>query len=311
MSEARRPARRKTSIRKGRRDRDQRPPRNPDRFNEVTLAPRIKGLLRRFDLAPRKRLGQNFLIDEFVLGQVVDAANIQPDDTALEVGPGLGVLTGALAQRARRVIAIELDVGMAAALRELFASQPSVEIVEGDALKLDPAELVDGPYKVVANIPYYITSPLLRRFFESTRRPSTVVVMVQLEVAQRIVASAGDLSLLAVSVQYYGVPRIVGRIPRQAFYPQPKVDSALLRIDVRDQPAVAVPPGPFFKTVTSGFARPRKQLHNALGEGIWLPPGGAGEALQAVGIDPMRRAQTLTLDEWAALARELGRRGAV
>src|SRR5206468_1724647 len=131
------------------------------------------------------------------------------------------------------------------------------------------------------------------------------------EVAERIVAGPGELSLLAVSVQYYGAPRIVGRIPANAFYPQPKVDSAILRVDVRHHPAVDAAAGPFFKTVSSGFARPRKQLHNALGEGIWLPPGGAAEALEAAGIDPVRRAQTLTLEEWASLTRELRRRGAV
>jgi 16S rRNA (adenine1518-N6/adenine1519-N6)-dimethyltransferase len=312
MSEVRRPTRRKTSIRKGRRADDERPRRNPDRFVEVTLTPRTKALLRRFDLAPRKGLGQNFLVDEFVLGDVVRAAEVGPGDAVVEVGPGLGVLTGELAKRAERVAAVEVDQGMAAALRDLFKSSPNVQIVEADALKVEPAELVgDRPYKLVANIPYYITSRLLRHFFEAQRRPSLVVVMVQLEVAQRIVAGVGDLSLLAVSVQYYGEPRIVGRVPAQAFYPQPKVDSAILRIDVRPRPAVDVDTDAFFRTVSSGFARPRKQLHNALGEGIWLPPGGAGEALACAGIDPMRRAQTLTLEEWATLTRELQRRGAV
>ena len=309
MSETRRPSRRKTSIRKGGPER-WKP--NPQRFVQVTLTPRTKALLKRFDLAPRKGLGQNFLVDEFVLDDVVQAAEIAPDDHVVEVGPGLGVLTAELAKRAERVVAVELDPGMASALADLFKSSPNVRIVESDALKVEPAELVgDRPYKLVANIPYYITSRLLRHFFEAQRRPSLVVVMVQLEVASRIVAKVGDLSLLAVSVQFYGEPRIVGRVPAQAFYPQPKVDSAILRVDVRPRPAVDVDTDAFFKTVSSGFARPRKQLHNALGEGIWLPPGGADEALSAAGIDPARRAQTLTLEEWATLARELQRRGAV
>jgi 16S rRNA (adenine1518-N6/adenine1519-N6)-dimethyltransferase len=322
MAELRRQARRKTSIRKGRRPgAAARPPRDPARFVEVTLSPKTKRLLRHFGLAPRKQLGQNFLVDEFVLRQIVDAAELTPDDRVLEVGPGLGVLTGALAERAERVVAVEIDPGMVRALGELFAGgadgpaaprRANVEVVEGDALKLDPGALMgDGPYKVVANIPYYITSPLLRHFFEAAHPPTRLVVLVQVEVAERIVAGPGDLSLLAVSVQYYGEPRIVGRIPASAFHPQPKVDSAILRVDVRPRPAVDVAPGPFFKTVTSGFARPRKQLHNALGEGIWLPPGGAAEALSAAGIDPMRRAQTLTLEEWATLTRELQRRGSV
>ncbi|HEY3083090.1 MAG TPA: 16S rRNA (adenine(1518)-N(6)/adenine(1519)-N(6))-dimethyltransferase RsmA [Chloroflexota bacterium] len=323
MAELRRQARRKTSIRKGRRPgAPTRPPRNPDRFVEVTLSPGTRRLLRHFGLAPRKRFGQNFLVDEFVLRQIVEAAELSPTDQVLEVGPGLGVLTGELAERAGRVVAVELDRGMVRALGELFAgsaeevsgapTRANVEVVEGDALRLDPGELMGpGPYKVVANIPYYITSPLLRHFFEATHRPTRLVVLVQLEVAERIVAGPGDLTLLAVSVQYYGRPRIVGRIPANAFYPRPKVDSAILRVDVLPRPAVDVAPEPFFKTVSSGFARPRKQLHNALGEGIWLPPGGAAEVLEAAAIDPMRRAQTLTLEEWATLTRELQRRGSV
>ncbi|HEV8633328.1 MAG TPA: 16S rRNA (adenine(1518)-N(6)/adenine(1519)-N(6))-dimethyltransferase RsmA [Chloroflexota bacterium] len=322
MPELRHQARRKTSIRKGRRAGGaERPARDPARFVEVTLSPNTKRLLRHFGLAPQKRFGQNFLVDEFVLRQIVDAAELSPSDQVLEVGPGLGVLTRELAERAGRVVAVEIDRGMVRALRGLFAgsadgapgsAKENVEVVEGDALALDPGELIGhGPYKVVANIPYYITSPLLRHFFEAEHRPTRLVVLVQLEVAERIVAGPGELSLLAVSVQYYGAPRIVGRIPANAFYPQPKVDSAILRVDVRHRPAVDVAAGPFFKTVSSGFARPRKQLHNALGEGIWLPPGGAAEALEAAGIDPMRRAQTLTLEEWASLTRELRRRGAV
>ena len=314
MTERRRPTRRKTSIRKGRLTASgrTREARHQPRPQNLSLSPRVRELLKRFGLSPRKGFGQNFLLDEFVLGEILAAADLAPTDLVLEVGPGLGVLTVALAERAGRVVAGEIDRGMVEALREILAERPNVQVVEADALHVDPAELLERqPYKLVANLPYYITSPLLRHFFEGGHPPTRMVVMVQREVAERIVAPAGDLSLLAVSVQYYGEPRIVGHVPASAFYPAPKVDSAVLAIEVRATPAVDVPPEPFFKTVSAGFGMPRKQLHNALSRALWFPPGGAEEALQAAGIDPMRRAQTVSLDEWAALARELQRRGTI
>jgi 16S rRNA (adenine1518-N6/adenine1519-N6)-dimethyltransferase len=312
MSEERRPARRKTSIRKGGAARRAPTPRDPDRHERAGPSREVRGLLQRFGLQPQKGFGQNFLTDQFALGTILEAADLAPDDQVVEVGPGLGVLTRALAERARRVVAVEIDRGMVAALGELLADCPNVELVEGDALRLDPGPMVgDAPYKVVANLPYYITSRLLRHFFESGRPPTRLVVMLQREVAERVVAEPGELSLLAVSVQYYGRPAIVGHVPASAFFPPPKVDSAILRVDVLPRPAVDVEPEPFFKVVSAGFAMPRKQLHNVLPQKIWMPPGAAGEVLGVAGIDPMRRAQTLSLDEWAALARELQRRGLV
>lgn len=313
FEQRRRPSRRKTSIRKGAaRPGQQRPPRDPGRHTKLNPSRDLKAVLQRFGLRPQRGFGQTFLVDEFALETILDAAGLVPDDVVLEVGPGLGVLTRALAERAGRVVAIEIDRGMIAALRELLADRPNVRLVEGDALHVDPAELVgDQPYKVVANLPYYITSRLLRHFFEASHPPTRMVVMVQQEVAERIVASPGDLSLLAVSVQYYGVPRIVGRLPPNAFYPPPKVASAILAVDVLPRPAVDVPPEQFFKVVSAGFDQPRKQLHNALPQKLWMQPGAAGEALEAAGIDSMRRAQTLTLEEWAGLTRELERRGVV
>jgi 16S rRNA (adenine1518-N6/adenine1519-N6)-dimethyltransferase len=312
MSEQRRPARRRTSIRKGGARRVQARPRDPTRHERSGPSREVRELLERFGLRAQKGFGQNFLTDRFALGAILEAAALEPSDQVLEVGPGLGVLTRALAERAGRVVAVEIDRGMVAALGELLADCPNVEIVEGDALHVDPVPLVGAaPYKVVANLPYYITSALLRHFFEAARPPTRLVVMLQREVAERIVAKAGDLSLLAVSVQYYGQPAIVGRIPASAFFPAPKVDSAILRVDVRDRPAVDVEPGPFFKVVSAGFAMPRKQLHNALPQKIWMAPGAAEDALRAAAIDPARRAQTLTLEEWAALTRELQRRGMV
>ena len=264
----------------------------------------VKRLLRQFGLAPRKRFGQNFLVDLNVLADIVAAAELRPDDTVVEVGPGLGILTRELAQRARRVIAVEVDRDLASILKRALASLSNVEIVNADILEFDPLKALNGaPYKVVANLPYYITSPTLRHFLEARHKPKLLVVMVQREVAERIVAAPGSMSLLSVSVQFYGDARLVRLVPAHAFYPQPKVDSAVVRIDVYDRPAVDVDPEKFFRVVHAGFAQPRKQLHNALARGLWLPPGKAIELLREAGIDEKRRAQTLSLDEWGRLAK--------
>ena len=251
----------------------------------------------------RKGFGQNFLRDERYLERVVRAADLQPDDVIIEVGPGLGALTLELAAKAGEVIAIEKDAGVIVALGDAVAAHPNVRVVNADILECDPAQLARGrPYKLVANLPYYITSSIIRLFLElTTRRPTLCVVMVQREVAERMVAPPGDMSLLAVGVQFYGKPRIVGLVPAQAFYPTPKVDSAIVRIDVYDSPALDVEPARFFKLVQAGFSQPRKQIHNALAQRIWLPPGRAPELLQEASIDPMRRAQTLSMAEWGAL----------
>lgn len=271
----------------------------------------VRSLLRRHGLAPNRRLGQNFLVDTQVLQQILAAARVDPAIPILEIGPGLGILTEALAGSAPGVVAIELDTGLVGLLRDRFRDDARVKIVSGDALQIEVAELLSPPYHVVANIPYYLTSSLLRRFLEARPAPQRITVMVQREVAERIASQPPHLSMLAVSVQYYGDPRIAGIVPADAFYPRPDVDSAILTIDVLPTPRVDVPPDPFFKTVAAGFAMPRKQLHNALARAIWFPPGGAVDALAEVGIDPTRRAQTVTLSEWALLARVLASRGAL
>lgn len=260
-------------------------------------------LLKRYQVSTKKRLGQHFLVDPNVLDRILDAAELSPTDTVIEVGPGLGLLTLALAARAGRVIAIEVDRQLIPVLGETLAGRTNVELVPADILTVDPAQLAGGPYLVVANLPYYITSPVLRHFLEAARQPERLVVMVQKEVADRIVAKPGALSLLAVSVQVYGTPRIVTVAPPSAFLPPPEVASAVLRIDVH--PAPLVPAGErewFFKVVNAGFSHPRKQLHNALSQALWFEPGGATAALETARIDPMRRAQTLSIEEWRRLA---------
>lgn len=272
----------------------------------------IRQLLREYGLRPRKGLGQSFLEDPAILQRIVDAAELVADDLVLEIGPGLGTLTRLLASRAGRVLAVELDERLAAILPDLLADCPNVEIIHDDILALDPASLFPGRtcgYKVVANLPYYITSAVLRHLLESQARPRLLVLTVQHEVAQRLVAVSGEMSLLAVSVQFYGRPRIVARIPAGAFYPSPQVDSAVVRIDVYERPPLPVDDAAgFFRVVQAGFGQRRKQLRNALAHGLSRPVEEIAVALDRAGIDPRRRAETLSLDEWAALWRVIAAR---
>jgi 16S rRNA (adenine1518-N6/adenine1519-N6)-dimethyltransferase len=276
-----------------------------------------RALIRHYQLKPKRSLAQNFLTDPAHLARIAAAAELTASDTVLEIGPGLGSLTHHLAAQAGRVIAVELDDRAIDPLREQFAKQAHVQIIHGDILTLDPCMLIqhdqetrpDVPttaYKVVANLPYYITSAVLRHLLEATCRPSQIVVLVQKEVAERICAQPGDLSLLAVSVQYYARPTLVHQVPASAFYPPPKVDSAVLRLDVRLEPAVPnVTPNAFFRVVRAGFSQKRKQLINTLHAGLHLPKTDLTATLNRLGIDPTRRAETLTLDEWGSLSRTL------
>ena len=272
-----------------------------------------KAVLARFGLRARKTLGQHFLVDSGVLDRIVRAAALSSSDTVVEVGPGLGILTRQLSRYAGRVIAVESDEHLAAALPQILTGSDNVTIVNADVLETDPGSILKidlrdpapARYKVVANIPYYITSPILRQFLEAVWKPSLMVVMVQKEVGQAIVAPPGDLGILAISVQFYGRPSIVGRVPAACFYPPPKVDSVILRIDVYDRPPVDVSdPARFFEVVRAGFSAPRKQLRNSLAQGLKIPPHDAEELLGKAGIDPKRRAETLSLQEWARLCEQ-------
>lgn len=271
-----------------------------DRPHESLNAP---ALLRQYGLRPDKRLGQNFLVDEGALVKIVEISELSIQDVVLEIGAGLGGLTRHLAHRARQVVAVELDGRLLPILQQVLSPYPNVRVVQGDILKLDPADLIDvSGYLVVANIPYYITSALIRRLLEARQKPSRLVLTVQREVAERICAKPGGLSLLALSVQVYGQPQIRAHIPAGAFYPAPKVDSAVVRVDLYPQPLI---PPPwlelFFRLARAGFAQKRKNLRNALSAGMgWSPPQTEG-LLRMAGIDPRRRAETLGLDEWKAL----------
>jgi 16S rRNA (adenine1518-N6/adenine1519-N6)-dimethyltransferase len=276
------------------------------KYNEVDLTSvqELRNLLTAHRMRPLKSFGQNFLVDRSVLQNIVEAAAIEPDDELLEVGSGTGVLTRELAKQARRVVAVELERDMLSLLKNTTAAYPNVELVARNLLFLDPVELFgQAPYKLVANLPYYITAPTFRHFLESANPPRLIVVMVQAEVAQRIIAEPGSLSVLAVSVQFYGQPRIVARVPARAFYPAPKVDSAILRVDVNPQaPLLPAEREKFFRVVHAGFSEKRKQLHNSLTHGLHVKNEVVRSWLTTAAIDASRRAETLSIEEWLRLS---------
>ena len=268
------------------------------------LSDDVRKLLRQSGVTARKRLGQHFLVDETTLETIVDAAELSPEDIVIEVGPGLGVLTSELARRVKRVIAVELDTKLALFLKRRLVSLPNVNVINADILKVSPLHLLgeNNEYKVVANLPYYITSPILRYFVEAFPKPSLMVVMVQKEVGEAIVANPGKMSLLAVSLQLYSEPRIVSYVPAQSFYPSPKVDSAIMRFDLLSEPAVKVADiDGFFEVVRCGFSLPRKQLRNSLAQRMKAKPSEVALLLEEARIEPQRRAGTLSLEEWARL----------
>ena len=264
-----------------------------------------KTLLDAHGIQPRRALGQNFLHDPGALHKIVAAAELAPDETVLEVGAGTGTLTRVLMGAAAQVVAVETDGRLLPLLRAGLGETPQLRILHADILTLDLAALLaPRPWVSVANLPYYITSAILRHLLECAHKPRRLVLTVQQEVGERLVARPGDMSLLAVSVQFYGRPRIVSRLKPAAFWPRPDVDSAVVRIDVQGRPALAVPDeASFFRVVRAGFSQRRKQLRNALGSGLGISSAAAADLLAAANIDPRRRAQTLALEEWAALSR--------
>lgn len=276
------------------------------------LVPPTPGQLRRLlgaeRLRPRKSLSQNFLTDADALDAIVTAAELAPGDRVVEIGPGLGVLTRRLLAAGASVLAVELDARLAEYLRRELYGVDRFELIEADALSLHPRELFDGePFKVVANIPYHITSPLLHAFLGAERPPELTVLLVQLEVAERVAAPPGQMSYLSVFVQNVTSAEVVARVPAAAFEPAPDVDSAVLRLRRRDAPVV--PPGEvreaFHRVVQAGFRQRRKQVHNGLSRELPVDRAVVEEALAACGVDSERRPQTLTVDEWACLAARL------
>jgi len=273
--------------------------------NESLLA-RTKRLLRQYDIRARKGLAQHFLVDGGVLKEIIGAAELTQSDTVIEVGPGLGVLTEEMINTAGRVVAIELDNRMAEILNNNLSACSNLTVVSQDVLKTDAAALLvkhgEKRYKVVANLPYYITSAVVRHFLEASLKPEIMVLTVQYEVAKQITASPGEMSLLSVSVQLYGRPKIVAKVPARAFYPAPDVDSAILRIDVYPQPKVDTDNiESFFRLVKAGFSANRKQLINSLSHGLGITKAETQPLLEKAGIDPRRRAETISIEEWGRM----------
>jgi 16S rRNA (adenine1518-N6/adenine1519-N6)-dimethyltransferase len=261
----------------------------------------IKNLLKKYDIKPNKLMGQNFLIDENVLDKIIEAADlpagrqgIKKDDTILEVGPGLGILTIELAKRAKRVIAIEKDKKLAGILNDELKIEEikNVEIVQGDILKvLDSKFLILDSYKLIANIPYYLTSTLIRKFLETAQQPKSMILMVQKEVAQRICARPPKMSILSVAVQFYAKPEIIDIVSKNSFYPIPKVDSAIIKIVPHSNVGRAtsyINTKKFFELVKAGFSSKRKMLKNNLPE----------VDLEKIGLNPMIRAENLSINDW-------------
>ena len=296
--------------------------------NPYITPTRVRAALRALELRPTRGMGQNFLIDSDALGAIVGAAELASDTTVIEVGPGLGVLTWELLNHAGHVVAVELDRRLAARLAEEFPDHPKLTIIQSDILNITPEEIlrddrrpttdhqpttnddslssvVSGrsSYKVVANLPYAITSAALRHFLEAAHKPELMVVLVQWEVAERIAASPGDLSVLAHSVQIYAEPEVLARVPASSFWPAPAVDSAVLRLRIRPKPAVDVDIRLLLRLIKAGFLQARKKLSNALptglaAMGVRIDKLHAIAALEAAGVDPNRRAETVTLEEW-------------
>lgn len=266
----------------------------------------IKGLLSKYNARPSRTMGQNFLIDTAVLDKIVKTAELTPKDIVLEIGPGMGTLTKELAKKSGKIITIEKDRVMVKILKEILKDYLNVEIINGDILKISKFESIsNSDYKVVSNIPYYLTSVLIRKFLETENKPGVMVLMVQKEVAQRICSKPPNMSLLAISVQFYAKAEIISYVPKECFWPSPEVDSAILKIsNIKDQESIDIKS--FFKIVKAGFSQPRKQLVNNLStlkslNDVKLDKHKITEWLLRNNIDPSQRAETLSVCDWIKL----------
>lgn len=263
----------------------------------------IKNLFKRYNLQPSKKFGQHFLVDEKVLQKIISTSNLNPKDTVLEIGPGIGNLTQELAKRVKKVIAIEKDPKMIEVLKETLKDFKNVEIVQGDILKISNSQFLIFNYKVVANIPYYLTSPLIRKFLETKNPPKEIILMIQKEVAQRICAKPPKMNLLAVSIQFYAKPEIVNFVSKNSFWPQPKVDSAIIKISKFNQRKKSSFNQRFFKIVKAGFSQPRKQILNNFSKRLKLDKDWVRSWLLKNGIQPNQRAESLNIEDWIKLVK--------
>lgn len=252
---------------------------------------------------PKKSLGQHWLKDRDVLAGIADEATITAEDTVLEIGPGLGTLTSELLRRAKNVVAVELDGELASKLPGQFPGK-SLEVVNKDILSFDLRDLPEN-YVVVANVPYYITSKIVKLLTTATNKPRTIVLLIQKEVAERMAAKPGDLSILAVSAQIYATVRLGKVVPAHLFTPPPKVDSQVVVLEMRDQPLVEPEhEKAFFRMVKAGFVAKRKKVRSSLASGLRIAKPEAEELLQKHGISPDSRAEDLTLQNWLDLSKD-------
>jgi 16S rRNA (adenine1518-N6/adenine1519-N6)-dimethyltransferase len=261
-------------------------------------------LLQQLDIRPSKGMGQNFLFEHGIVERLVRSLGVTREDTVVEIGPGLGILTDELVERAGTVISVELDRRLAAHLRRVFADVPSFELVEGDALAVDFDALVDRDYLVAANLPYSVGTAILRRLLETRRPPRRLALMMQREVAERLVAQPPGMTIVGVAAQFYARPRIAFTVPPSVFIPPPKVESAVIVMEARDD--VPLPQelhSRFFRIVNAGFRHKRKQLANSIADELGCGKDAVSDWIRAAGLDPMRRAQTLSVDEWVALTK--------
>lgn len=293
---------------------------------ELTSPKTIKEILEKHKAKPLKKFGQNFLIDKNILNKIIESADIKAEDTILEVGPGIGTLTQKLAEKAKKIIAIEKDKTMV----EILSAQggpasgwKNVEIINADILKINLKPYTSKPYKLVANIPYYLTSPLIRKFLEQKNPPKEIVLMIQKEVAQRICAKPPNMSLLAISVQFYAVPKIISYVSKNCFLPSPKIDSAIIKIHpikyrekvilpsaklfdgVNPQKKYNIDSDLFFKVVKVGFSQPRKQILGNLSRGLKIDKEKINKWLLENKIKVNQRAETLSVEDWIKLVSSL------
>jgi len=265
-------------------------------------------LLEKYQIRPSKKLGQNFLTDERIVKKVVKAAEFDLKDSALEIGPGLGVLTQELAKKTKKVVAIEKDPKMIEILKETLKDLKNVEVFQGDILKISDSQSLISDYKIVANLPFYLTTPVIRKFLEVAKvKPKQMILVVQKEVAQRICAKPPDMSILAISVQLYAKPEIIGLAPRESFWPEPKVESAIIKITPKKTRWKSSFHCLFFKVVKAGFSQPRKQLINNLSQGLRVDREKVKSWLLENNIQPTQRAETLALQDWILLTKSVPR----
>ena len=262
-----------------------------------------------FEIKPTRSKGQNFLINEKIYNNIIAVSDLRPDDTILEIGPGLGFLTTKLAQKVKRVVAVELDSKLAAYLQIGLDSRDikNVEIINQDILKFNLGAYIasEENYKIVANLPYNITSIFLRLFLSGIHKPESLVLMLQKEVAERISASAPDMSILAVSVQYYAEPKIIQIVKAGNFWPEPEVDSAIIRLEVKPEKHSPAEEKIFFRIVKAGFSAKRKMLKNNLAGGLRIEPDIVNKILAEKGFNIKARAEELTLLDWQKLVAAL------